>query len=1061
MENDELSLLRQHINNILNWEKKFKSYLSDKKERKMELFPIDKEWYEDYKKAVFSDNIQDTSKLRNYNNFQPIDYSHILYNKKNINPDSNFVLLNKESYKSFSPNLLLNNRDVRVTAHFSNKKMISQIGPKLYYFYYLDKNKIIKEGFFIFEKDLDDENINLIINDFMNKSISSFIQHYFKNTKITEQKNKKSILYHLNNFDFIIKNEINDYINHNKVSLNTKASNLSLNDSLKNKRNCKVNNINNKSKIKDKLKEKEKDNYEKIKNNTLRISSPQNNILYNLNNSMATNNSIELNKNISFINKRTERKKYNIIDCIYEYFYSQIEFKNFINENKQRRINLMPINKEWLDEFCLKCKYNKIEAILSNENNSLKFKQIINNFLNDNYLYNVEMSYIPKIKICSIKNNYKYFTDYKLITKKAFEIFLSNFGSKVITKEFVIFKINNNYIIIKYNSFSAEIQDIKCKEKYYIFSDEFLDQIINNIVKKGIVEGFKLYGVFFNKKFFDCPIFSEDKSRTIGYFMNINYQEIIQGTGEDDEIINNEEEVYDNQEDKSRDIINIIQIDPNNFNKFKSKRSYSPQCSLNKNINIVNFINMSKNKTNSNRNNRYPNLKNSNGVSFVQNFPKCPNTPKNTNNLNLNSIIYTKKNNIPYKFEQMTKSKDNQEQSKLKTPMNKSKNVNYYDNISTKKSNNTLDYLDRKNIKNSNNKNSIYKIINPSIESEYKNTKGLVGLSNIGATCYMNATIQCLSNIPRLREKLLNENVFQELYYGRKGNKKLSFSLANIFKNLWLNKMIQYFPPEDFKNVISDMNPLFKGIAANDAKDLILFILETIHNELNCKFHENYHPISNNLDFFSVFNDFRNYYTNNNQSIISEEFYGYFNSMMKCCSCNVMTHNVQVMHIIFFPLEEVRKFVQSPYNYVTLDNCFEFYQKPELLKNSNQIYCNYCKRYSMAYNQNKIIISPKTIIIVFNRGKGLQYNVGIQFEKIIDLKKYIFNNNISPFYYELVGVISHIGSNDMGGHFIAFCKNSYDCEWYKYNDESVNKSSFQEIRKFGLPYVLFYSYIKT
>ena len=29
------------------------------------------------------------------------------------------------------------------------------------------------------------------------------------------------------------------------------------------------------------------------------------------------------------------------------------------------------------------------------------------------------------------------------------------------------------------------------------------------------------------------------------------------------------------------------------------------------------------------------------------------------------------------------------------------------------------------------------------------------------------------------------------------------------------------------------MNPLFEGIQANDTKDFILFILETIHNELN------------------------------------------------------------------------------------------------------------------------------------------------------------------------------------------------------------------------------------
>ena len=607
--------------------------------------------------------------------------------------------------------------------------------------------------------------------------------------------------------------------------------------------------------------------------------------------------------------------------------------------------------------------------------------------------------------------------------------------------------------IIKYNSFSAEIQSIKSNDKFYIFSDEYLDQIINTIIKKGILDGFKSYGVYFNNNFYDCPIISEDKSRNIGILVNLNHKEVIEGNEEDDEIINNEEEVYDNNNDKSKDIINIIQIDSNNFNKLKSKRSYSPQCSLNKNINIVNFINMKKNENNSKRYNNESYLKTSNSGSNIQSFPKCPNTPKNLNNINVDSFIYTKKNNIPFKYEQIAKSTDYENQRKQKTPMNKVKNVKFFNNYSTKRNNNSMNIFNSKNTKN--------KSINKSNETVYKTTKGLVGLSNIGATCYMNATLQCLSNIPRLREELLNKNVYQELYYGRKGNKKLSFSLAYVFKNLWLNKSISYFPPEDFKNVISEMNPLFKGVAANDSKDLILFILETIHNELNSKFQENYHSNSNNIDFFSVFNNFRNYYIENNKSIISDEFYGYYNSMMKCCSCNIMTHNVQIMHLLFFPLEEVRKFSRTPYNLVTLENCFEYYEKPELLKNENHIFCNYCKNYSIAYNQNKIIISPKTLIIVFNRGKGLQYNVGIHFEQYLDLKKYIFNNNMSPFYYELVGVISHLGTNDMSGHFIAYCKNSYDCEWYKYNDSLVNKSSFQEILKIGLPYVLFYSYVKA
>ena len=136
---------------------------------------------------------------------------------------------------------------------------------------------------------------------------------------------------------------------------------------------------------------------------------------------------------------------------------------------------------------------------------------------------------------------------------------------------------------------------------------------------------------------------------------------------------------------------------------------------------------------------------------------------------------------------------------------------------------------------------------------------------------------------------------------------------------------------------------------------------------------------------------------------------------------------------------------------------FDYYQKQDFYPS---FYCNKCKQNYQAFQQSNLLCVPRTIIINLNHGKGIEYNFNIIFEEYLNLKKYIlFEDN--PYYYELIGVISHLGSNDMGGHFIAFCKNSNNCEWYKYNDQVVLKSSFNEIIQSGLPYVLFYSYIKV
>ena len=334
---------------------------------------------------------------------------------------------------------------------------------------------------------------------------------------------------------------------------------------------------------------------------------------------------------------------------------------------------------------------------------------------------------------------------------------------------------------------------------------------------------------------------------------------------------------------------------------------------------------------------------------------------------------------------------------------------------------------------------------------------GLIGLENIGATCYMNATIQSFSNIIRLRSFLLDKETYQNLEI-HKNEKKLSFALAEVLYHLWKELKNDYYKPEYFKEKISEMNPLFKGVAANDPKDLVLFILQTLNDELNNAPNITINNNSaNNQNFQEVLTEFFQTFHNENKSIISEEFFGCMNSMTTCGACKITIHNVQGINILFFPLEEVRKFKNYSYNCVKIEDCFDYYEKQEIYPSC---FCNKCRQLYPAYHQSKIYYAPRTLIINLNRGRGLQFNVNIDLDEYINLRKYIFYNE-SPYMYELVAVICHFGSSNMGGHFIAYCKNSNDCLWYKFNDEFVTKISFDEVKKKGVPYVLFYSYVKA
>jgi ubiquitin C-terminal hydrolase len=157
-------------------------------------------------------------------------------------------------------------------------------------------------------------------------------------------------------------------------------------------------------------------------------------------------------------------------------------------------------------------------------------------------------------------------------------------------------------------------------------------------------------------------------------------------------------------------------------------------------------------------------------------------------------------------------------------------------------------------------------------------------------------------------------------------------------------------------------------------------------------------------------------------------------------------------------LEEVRKYKNhSTKEKVSIIECFEYYEKYDMYPS---FYCNRCRFNCPAYSMSKIINCPKTLIINLNRGRGIEFDVKVTFEEYMDLQKFILNP-ASPYYYELKGVISHFGSNDEGGHFIAFCKNSNNCKWYKFNDEIVEKCSFKDVLTKGMPYVLFYSHVNA
>ena len=360
-----------------------------------------------------------------------------------------------------------------------------------------------------------------------------------------------------------------------------------------------------------------------------------------------------------------------------------------------------------------------------------------------------------------------------------------------------------------------------------------------------------------------------------------------------------------------------------------------------------------------------------------------------------------------------------------------------------------------------------------SLEIIEKEQPILVGLNNIGATCYMNATLQCLSNTTKLREYFLR--MFK--YDFNNKNRKMSNEFYNVVKNLWdINNTNRSFSPYSFKEKLSQENPLFQGIQANDSKDLINFLLERIHLELNEPIKEQNNNMMNNsvinqdvqLNEELMLKIFINEFKMKYNSIISHLFYGMIETKSQCMRCKNIKYNFQVYSFLEFPLEQVNNYCFSHgkrqnYNLnnqnpdVDLYECFEYYSNLDLMTGENQMYCNICNSNEDALYGTQIYSTPNYLIINLNRGRGAVYECKVNFPEKLNLLNFITFKKENTFF-ELYAVISHLGPSSMSGHFVAYCKRRKDenFKWYLFNDAIVTECKNKEEYRNGMPYILFY-----
>lgn len=97
--------------------------------------------------------------------------------------------------------------------------------------------------------------------------------------------------------------------------------------------------------------------------------------------------------------------------------------------------------------------------------------------------------------------------------------------------------------------------------------------------------------------------------------------------------------------------------------------------------------------------------------------------------------------------------------------------------------------------------------------------KGLVGLRNLGNTCYMNAGIQCLSNTREFTEYFMTNRFLREINSNNPlgSGGQIACCYSKLIREMWTGRE-QDVSPWELKKVISNFSPQFAGYGQHDSQ---------------------------------------------------------------------------------------------------------------------------------------------------------------------------------------------------------------------------------------------------
>lgn len=329
----------------------------------------------------------------------------------------------------------------------------------------------------------------------------------------------------------------------------------------------------------------------------------------------------------------------------------------------------------------------------------------------------------------------------------------------------------------------------------------------------------------------------------------------------------------------------------------------------------------------------------------------------------------------------------------------------------------------------------------PPQKQEQPEWKGVVGIQNMGNTCYCNTTLQLIRACPEWTVFCLTTPLSERVAHLPEDNpnRRILLAYQDILCSLWSAHRPAYVRPIGFLNevrkaVMGTPYEMFGIPVPNDSHEYLVYLLDHFHEAMRTELPWNPIPITDSMTSEEKMralaqNGWEKYRSKNNSPIV-DFFFGMMRKTIQCTTCHSSTYQWEVFNSLKVPCEG--------------QTFYEWIQKETNDHSEIEGYrCETCKEKRLATLSSHLWQLPSHLFVTLRRfrfdghknmspcpyqGQPLQFGTFFAPES---------NHESKNWSFELRGVSDHHGSH-LGGHYTAQFKHPLTGEWWHMDDERTN-----------------------